>query len=341
MADLFKDFNKSHLGIFVDSHNIYILSQAILLDKKYKTWQSSRGPIFDPNEIANLIIENGITPEYHLNLCCKIATYIASVDLVDVFKEVLEAMNIDITYEPNLFSICCMNGATSVMKYLIESGIDIKANNNFALKVACVSPNISSLKAIKLLVEEGESIRFDDDYLLKLTLSAMKSVSKVLKEIFQSRVSYLIVLGCEITCNSNEPFGRALELMDDTTLKFLIGKGLNVNNQDCYSHIDRVIKYYHFISESIIEILIEADIDFSGLNPLTVIKMLQDYDFPLIEKMINRGLDIGSIHRLKVKSNTDKLSKIFFLEDQGFSTEEILYILEQKESMSGKDGGYW
>lgn len=167
------------------------------------------------NDISIYLIEKGVNPNN-----------------MDALKNIIENNDLELLkfFETNgaklnnpvYLSFACKKGHINIVEYLIDSGLDINYDNEYALIQACVG---NHLEVVKLLVEKGSRLKNDDI----LSFTCFSNSVEVLK--------YLIKLGIKVNVKRN------IALIDSAIeghfeiLKLLVENGADVNAEN-----DKAIK---------------------------------------------------------------------------------------------------
>ena len=90
----------------------------------------------------------------------------------------------------NDYALCLSaeNGHFDIVKYLVENGTDIHAKNDHAL---CWSAKNGHLEVVRLLLENGADIHAHDDFALRL--SAQKGHLEVVKYLIENRADQKVL----------------------------------------------------------------------------------------------------------------------------------------------------
>lgn len=202
-------------------------------------------------EMLQICLENGVDINQNKSIALKIA--IESVDgelnndtLITTIKpENLKIINflidskIDIRANDNIALItACGRGYYEIVKLLLELGIDACAKNNEAMKESCQDYRYLDLRIIKLLIEYGADPCSHSNILLH------KACCDGEFEI----VKYVISFGVDFTKSDKNPINSSLDTYwYPEMIKLLLDNGANpnmLNNKIC--PLERCIMYRYF-----------------------------------------------------------------------------------------------
>ena len=155
-------------------------------------------------------------------------------------------------------------------KYLMECGVDIRANNDFALRW-CAKKGY--LDVIKFLVENNANIHADDDDALHLSaehghLSVIKYLVGVGAKIHAKNdyalhisakygyldiVKFLVDNGANVHANNNDAFEQSVDFGHLSVVKYLVECGADIHSHNDYAfHSSVTLGYldiYKFLAE--------------------------------------------------------------------------------------------
>lgn len=168
------------------------------------------------------------------------------IDSIEHYDLFIYLINKGAEINNDIFNAACEGGNVDVVKYIIEKGIDISANNNRAFESAVSS---EKLDIVKLLVEQGVSINHNNNFALKhsvengyfdivnyliekgvdvgidnnaaLILGATNGWSKIIRLLLKS--------GADIHCQNDLALIKSVKNGHVRTVKILLGTGANKN----------------------------------------------------------------------------------------------------------------
>lgn len=114
------------------------------------------------------------------------------------------------------------HGYLEIVKYLVEHGADVTADDNGAVKLASEHGN---LDVVKYLVSQGADITADDNYAVKW--------SSVFGRL--DVVKYLVEHGADITADDNFAVRYASQYGRIEVVKYLVELGADVSAKDGYA----------------------------------------------------------------------------------------------------------
>ncbi|AKI80335.1 putative ankyrin repeat protein [Acanthamoeba polyphaga mimivirus] len=187
-----------------------------------------------------------------------------------------------------------------MIKYLIDYGLDITFNNNFAIKLAslchenilklvidnggdvhvdnefpiCLAANHGRLSCVKLLVDYGVDPFCHDNIVMKLASL----------EYYNDIIKYMISIGADINSGNNFVLCNAIKNIDDKMIKTAINAGANINDINP-NDIICLIKYQ---CPTTIDILVKYGLDISTVNFCSKIRPDRK---KFVDKLISQGVD--------------------------------------------------
>ncbi len=139
------------------------------------------------------------------------------------------------------FQNAVLNGHIEVVKLLIERGIDIRVDNDNALRTA------SKFEIVKLLVDNGANIHANDNEALQL------AVENGHIEV----VKYLVGQGANIHRNDDEPLQLAVWYGYIEIVRFLLERGANIYANDDKAFINAIEYGYYNILKLLVKYIKE------------------------------------------------------------------------------------
>lgn len=216
------------------------------------------------------------------------------------FIELSDKFGVDLSCDNNMFlKFAVIYNNNEVLKYLIDNGIDVTIENNFAVKLQSGGLNVNR-QIIDLLINNGADITVDNYFPYRY--AAWENNVEALKILF----SYDPNVDATMLLASIEPseIGKPM-------LEFLISLNANINinngailrnNVQCYPIVKSVLKAGANVSylstenlqqiiqthnKKIIDIYIKFGVDFSKINGSSIEKETQEY----VDTLINWGVD--------------------------------------------------
>lgn len=206
-----------------------------------------------------------------------IIKYIISLDNIDLLVTLLDEWSgLELTFDDNIFfKIAVSNGSKNVVKYLIDSGIDVTASNNFAIRV---SPMLENSDMLQLIIDLGANIHIDDDYPI------CSAAYQLAYNNDSDTVKLLIKYGANIHARNDYLFWRTIVCGNTDDITSLLEIGANIHALELHN-LKFIIKY---CSYDTIKVLLNYGVDLSVVN---------DYS-PSLEQLnriqlcIDNGVDV-------------------------------------------------
>jgi len=158
--------------------------------------------------------------------------FVENGDLLKIKKNIL---NIDLNTKNEALLKASENGNLEVVKFLVENETNIRAYNDFSIKLASTNGHT---EIVKFLVENGANIHSDNDYSIRIAS----------ENGHLNIVKYLIKKGANIHAKDDEALRRASRNGHLNVVEYLVNSGANVNAEDDkalrwaseYGHLDVV-----------------------------------------------------------------------------------------------------
>lgn len=218
------------------------------------------------------------------------------------------AKDVDLEMDSNVFfkyAVC--NGSIDIVRFLIESGVDITFDNNYAIKASVFFPNI-----LQYLIDQGANFHVNDEFPLRYAVYSDKIFSVIL----------LVENGADIYAKDNDVIKIAVEKQSLDIIKYFIECGMNVSIEN-----DLIFKKLWNISY-MREYLLEL-----GANPNRLDSndywniLVNDNAIEIIQLLIKYGLDMNLVNSKISISNSPKTELVNLLLENGMEMNTLLSIL--------------
>jgi ankyrin repeat protein len=211
-----------------------------------------------------------ISDDYVYNELLCIASFHGNLKLV---KYLIDEKNVDISY--NDYTAMCIaadNNQIDVIKYFLERGANIEADNYYMLRTAC---NEGYFELVKYLIKLGSDIHILEDY--PLLCSAHKNHDNIVK--------YLLEHGANINSKNNYVFKLACSKNYYNILKLAIEYKTNVN-------CDGIVKAVKHNFKKIVKYILEnTNISIDIKNQALEIATLNN-NFVIIRLLLKHGAHV-------------------------------------------------
>lgn len=217
------------------------------------------------DDIIYYLLETSDDYDYNELLC--VASFQGNLQLV---KYLIEKKNVDISY--NDYTAMCIaadNNQIDVIKYFLECGANIEADNYYMLRTAC---NEGYFDLVKYLIELGSDIHILNDY--PLLCSAYKNHYTIAR--------YLLERGANINAKDSYIFKIGCCKNYFNIVKLAIEYKTNVN-------CDGIVKATKYNCEKIVKYILEhTDISIDFKNQALEIAALNN-NFVLVRLLLKHG----------------------------------------------------
>ncbi|AEQ60801.1 putative ankyrin repeat- containing protein [Acanthamoeba polyphaga mimivirus] len=201
-----------------------------------------------------------------------------------------------------------------MIKYLIDYGLDITFNDNFAIKLA----SLCHENILKLVIDNGGDVHTDNEFPICLAasygrLSCVKLLvdcgvnpfcfdNMVIKlasiDYYDNVVEYMVSIGADINAGNNFVLRYAIKNLDKKMIELAVNTGANINDISP-NDISHIIKHQ---SPTIMDILIEYGLDISTVNFCSKIRPERK---KFVDKLISQGVDPTIIAYLSYAYESD------------------------------------
>ena len=184
-------------------------------------------------------------------------------------------------------------GYLDVVKYLVENKANIHAKDDYAVRFASGGRH---LEVVKFLVDKGANIHAKDDYALRCA-----SICGYL-----DIVEFLVSNGADIHADNDYAVRCASEYGHLDTAKYLVDKGANIHAED-----DCAVQYASLGGHlEVVKFLIIKGANISKINNKNIISLSEDKKF--ISNIVNEGccLDMTKDNLIVEKVKALLISKI-------------------------------
>ncbi|AKI79378.1 putative ankyrin repeat protein [Acanthamoeba polyphaga mimivirus] len=215
------------------------------------------------------------------------------------FIELSNKFSVDLSCDDNIFLKLAVNyNNEEVLKYLIDSGIDVTIENNFAVKLQ--SGIMHNNRIIDLLINNGADITVDNYFpyryaaseqnkeALKILFSYNPNVDATMllasinpSEIGAPILDFLISLNADININNGAILRENNQYYP--VVKSLLKAGADIS----YLSTKHLVKIIRSHNKRIIDIYIKFGVDFSKINDIAIEEKDQEY----VDTLINWGIE--------------------------------------------------
>ncbi|AKI80334.1 ankyrin repeat-containing protein [Acanthamoeba polyphaga mimivirus] len=215
------------------------------------------------------------------------------------FIELSNKFGVDLSYNNNMFLKLAVNFSNEeVLNYLIDNGIDVTVENNFAIKLQ--SGVFGKSSVIHLLINNGADVTVDNYFLyrcaawqnnkeaLEILFSYNPNVDATMllasinpSEIYEPILDFLISLNADVNINNGVILRKNIQYYP--VVKTLLKAGADIS----YFSTKDLIKIIRSCDKKLIDIYIKFGVDFSKINDIAIEEKNQEY----IDTLINWGVD--------------------------------------------------
>lgn len=235
-------------------------------------------------------------------------------DNIELFQECESLSNFDISYsESKLLCVTSYNSSFRMIQYLLEKGLDPQTNNNYPIRAVVFRHRESdknTIKAIQLLIEYGADIHFNNDQLLYLAC---------LTENIEL-VKFFINMGLVVDHYNGIILENVVMSGDIELINIVLDAGANPSN------ISAIMAAIDMYDVDALELLINRGANINILSPEKLVKIIKSTSFEIIQLLIDAGVDFNSINNYRSADKTfHKLVPI--LESAGVDSITLSHIL--------------
>lgn len=255
-----------------------------------------------------------------------VLTGILSKDEIDWFRHVLLLMeDIDIRFSNDSFlRIAIRNKAGKMIKYLLEQGLDVCAEDNFAIKCACMYMNSSMINYVRLLIDYGADFRTDNDFPICCAAYGCR----------WDTIKLLVDLGCDINANDGYVIGKIIFAKRHKMLQYAADIGGDLTNS-------KFVKAAVFVkSHKCLKILMDCGADVSTISPDDMITVIKSGHSKIIELLINAGVNFSLVNKYQTTKKSQKTTKnLVLLTGAGVDPVTICHIWSESNNSYGTSSG--
>lgn len=219
---------------------------------------------------------------------------------------------LDLTQKNNEFlKIAVVNNSCHILQYLVENGVDITCENNFAINVASGNTNNGSLQTLELLIKLGADVRANNDYPI---CNACNTNLEMVKILFEN--------GADVHVRNELPFRIATDNLNLDIMQFLVQNGVDVNANKGHALRIAVESGDH----SAVGLLLKAGADVNYLDQSHLTSAIQTGSYKIVELLIEHGAKFDVLNNTFTKDyKTKKMVKL--LVEQGVNIDTIACIM--------------
>ena len=223
-------------------------------------------------------------------------TLIAKNDL-QMFEKILDDSNIDIRFDNDvLLAVAVIHNNIDMVKYLLDKGLDIHSNDDFAIKISCITNTDGAI--LRLFIDEYKIDTSNNEF---IDIALEKKMEVCVKMLVQHGANVFFDDGVRfidfINIKNDSFFDNLLLEINDYDLllqraikrglyrstELLLKYGANIKIIEV-THLFNVIRYKNII---FLKMLISCGFDLNVLN----MYQPSDESINFVSKLLNAGLD--------------------------------------------------
>ena len=234
-------------------------------------------------------------------------------------------ININIRTSNDIFlRIAIRNQSCDMIKYLLEQGLDVCAEDNFAIKCACMYMNSSKIDYIRLLIDHGADYRINNDF--PICCAAYGSRWDTIK--------LLVELGCDINAGDGYIIEKIIFAKKHKMLRYAANVGGDLTN-------NKFINAAIFAnSHKCLKMLMDCGADVSTVSRNAMVTIIKNGHSKIIQLLINAGLDFSLVNGYKTTKKSQKTTRnLALLTEAGVDPVTICHIWSESNNSYGTSSG--
>jgi ankyrin repeat protein len=233
------------------------------------------------------------------------AIYMDNITTIDT---IVKEFNIDIKLHEDLMKAAVWNNKADIVKYLLDSGMDINIDNEYPIRACCYFGQCSS-ELLTLLISYGANVQTE---YLQWTIHGNKL----------DHIKILLDANADIHAMSDDSLLECAENWETDTLKLLLEYRVNIRANNEYALKCAIsVPNNHLM----VQLLLDSNADIHANNETALANAILNSDLEMVKLLLNNGAICANLPTCKASEKSNRVFQMIeLLEKEDLSMRKII-----------------